>query len=146
MSKGSHSVIPNSFFTFDFGQYGSEDALDYNGSAWTRVMDFTSNYEANTSNLNIHYTDSTGGILYKNGTVGETINASYTTSYTYQVQQISLGGGYDNRSYAGYVNEVVYYDRALTTAQRQQVEGYLAWKWGLQSKLPSNHPYKNGAP
>jgi len=25
-------------------------------------------------------------------------------------------------------------------------EGYLAWKWGLVSLLPSNHPYKNSAP
>jgi hypothetical protein len=22
------------------------------------------------------------------------------------------------------------------------VEGYLAWKWGLQGNLPPNHPYK----
>ena len=25
-------------------------------------------------------------------------------------------------------------------------EGYLAWKWGLVSSLPSGHPYKNSAP
>jgi hypothetical protein len=29
----------------------------------------------------------------------------------------------------------------LTTTQRQQVEGYLAWKWGLQTALPTTHPY-----
>ena len=29
---------------------------------------------------------------------------------------------------------------------RQQTEGYLAWKWGLQGNLPSNHPYKNNPP
>jgi hypothetical protein len=28
----------------------------------------------------------------------------------------------------------------------KKVEGYLAWKWGLQANLPSDHPYKNGAP
>jgi len=28
----------------------------------------------------------------------------------------------------------------------RQAEGYLAWKWGLQGNLPSNHPYKNTAP
>ena len=25
-------------------------------------------------------------------------------------------------------------------------EGYLAWKWGLESLLPVSHPYKNSAP
>jgi hypothetical protein len=29
---------------------------------------------------------------------------------------------------------------------RQIVEGYLAWKWGLQGNLPADHPYKNAAP
>ena len=28
------------------------------------------------------------------------------------------------------------------TSENQKIEGYLAHKWGLQSKLPSNHPHK----
>ena len=28
----------------------------------------------------------------------------------------------------------------------EKAEGYLAWKWGLVSNLPSGHPYKNAAP
>ena len=28
----------------------------------------------------------------------------------------------------------------------ESAEGYLAWKWGLVSSLPSNHPYKNSRP
>lgn len=28
----------------------------------------------------------------------------------------------------------------------QKAEGYLAHKWGIESSLPSNHPYKNSAP
>jgi hypothetical protein len=30
--------------------------------------------------------------------------------------------------------------------QLEKAEGYLAWKWGLVNKLPSNHPYKNSPP
>ena len=26
---------------------------------------------------------------------------------------------------------------------RQKVEGYLAWKWGLQASLDASHPYKD---
>jgi hypothetical protein len=29
---------------------------------------------------------------------------------------------------------------------RQKLEGYLAWKWGVQANLPPTHPYKNGPP
>ena len=52
----------------------------------------------------------------------------------------------DATYWAGYVGEVVYYTGLLTTLQIQQVEGYLAWKWGLQSLLPAGHPYKNAPP
>ncbi len=29
---------------------------------------------------------------------------------------------------------------------RERIEGYLAWKWGVVGKLPSNHPYKRRKP
>lgn len=32
------------------------------------------------------------------------------------------------------------------TTNRQLIEGYLAWKWGLENLLPAQHPYKSGAP
>jgi hypothetical protein len=35
---------------------------------------------------------------------------------------------------------------ALTTAERQRLEGYWAWQAGLASSLASNHPYKTAAP
>jgi hypothetical protein len=44
--------------------------------------------------------------------------------------------------YAGTMGEIIMYNSAITSSQRQQVEGYLAWKWGLVGSLPSNHPYK----
>jgi hypothetical protein len=36
--------------------------------------------------------------------------------------------------------------RDLTQATRQQIEGYLAWKWGIEANLPGGHPYKAAAP
>jgi hypothetical protein len=46
----------------------------------------------------------------------------------------------------GQVAEILYYNNAIGLNGYQLIEGYLAWKWGLQSRLPSNHPYKNAAP
>ncbi len=42
--------------------------------------------------------------------------------------------------------ELIVYRTVLADAARQQIEGYLAWKWGLQAKLPAGHPHKNAAP
>ena len=46
----------------------------------------------------------------------------------------------------GNIAEVITYNTSVSTLQRQQVEGYLAWKWGLQANLPVGHPYKNASP
>lgn len=43
----------------------------------------------------------------------------------------------------GYIAEALI---TTDTTNHQKTEGYLAWKWGLQSNLPSGHPYKNIAP
>ena len=54
----------------------------------------------------------------------------------------SLGGGADQR-----VGEMVFaFGHALSDAERQNVEGYLAHRWNLASELPSNHPHKANAP
>jgi hypothetical protein len=47
---------------------------------------------------------------------------------------------------ANYIYEVNIYNQALTPFDRQKVEGYLAWKWGLQSQLPTTHPFRVAAP
>jgi len=39
------------------------------------------------------------------------------------------------------VGEILLYNVVLTTTQIQQVEGYLAWKWGVQTNLPTTHPF-----
>jgi hypothetical protein len=83
---------------------------------------------------------------YVNGTL------NYTASGTYNQQAadtygINIGGHYNyNVSETFYLAEFLVYNEYLTDSQYQQVEGYLAWKWGMQAELPANHPYKNSAP
>jgi hypothetical protein len=70
--------------------------------------------------------------IQKNGGAG----GSYTNTLP-----ISINGNpsaFDTSQIA----EVILYNQSVTTSQRQQVEGYLAQKWGLQPLLPSGHPYK----
>lgn len=49
-------------------------------------------------------------------------------------------------SFRGLVGEIIMTTVAQTTASRQTIEGYLAWKWGLTANLPANHPYKTTPP
>lgn len=46
----------------------------------------------------------------------------------------------------GAIAEIVLFSTVLSTADREKVEGYLAWKWGLQANLPTGHTYEDGAP
>ena len=55
-----------------------------------------------------------------------------------------LGSSGDNMT--GTISEIVVYNVKHTTQQRQTVEGYLAWKWDLQSQLPGGHPYYGAPP
>ena len=46
----------------------------------------------------------------------------------------------------GYVNEILVFNTNVSETDRQKIEGYLSWKWGIQSRLSANHPYKSIAP
>jgi len=92
--------------------------------------------------------DGTNGNLYVNGSTivqfGSTGNFGYS-NYSVGCGIYSIANNTID-TWTGFVGEVILYRSALTTPQQQQVEGYLAWKWGLQANLPANHPYKNTSP
>ena len=78
--------------------------------------------------------------LLNGSLVGTLGNSSKLTTMTTLTLGRVFGGGY----YNGRIYEVIGYVGEITTSQRQAVEGYLAWKWGLQDKLPVSpvtHPY-----
>ncbi len=47
-----------------------------------------------------------------------------------------------NYFYSGVAAEIVLTNGVLSTTDRQRLEGYLAWKWGLTANLPNNHPFR----
>ena len=77
---------------------------------------------------------------YYNGAV-QVDTATGTTAFS-GIGTTRIGGGTSGITYfQGTMYEIICYNSVLTTQQRQQVEGYLAWKWNLVSSLPANHPY-----
>ena len=79
-----------------------------------------------------------------NGTLS-TPDAS-TGAFGFSVYRIGAGAGNVQGTMTGNVYEVIAYSTALTPAQRQLTEGYLAWKWNLRTSLPADHPFRNVSP
>lgn len=144
---------------------GSTAANDYNNVAYAALIlhqphtsniggyrNVQQNYVTVTTNtpfvLAQQYTGSSAD-LYLNGT---TTPSSTGSSGSFSTSSYSIGrdvGNTDGPAYTywpGSIREVILYTASLTTAQRQQIEGYLAAKWGLQSSLPSTHPYRSILP
>jgi hypothetical protein len=77
---------------------------------------------------------------------GNSRSSTTSTPYSGQTPVLPLyingssGGAYDTSYFA----EIIHYNVALTTSQRQQIEGYLAFKWNIS--LPNTHPYKKFQP
>lgn len=46
----------------------------------------------------------------------------------------------------GSIAEIIFFDEKISNENFNIVEGYLAHKWGLTARLPSDHPYKSSAP
>jgi hypothetical protein len=95
------------------------------------------------------------GIIRMNGSIID----GYTTNYPNSLSIISLrttanaksdAFGYDRTNmgnqWIGKLGELLIYNSVLSDKQIQQIEGYLAHKWGLLANLPSNHLYKSAAP
>ena len=44
------------------------------------------------------------------------------------------------------IGEILWLDAKPSISDEQSLQGYLAWKWGLEASLPVDHPYKTSPP
>jgi hypothetical protein len=51
-----------------------------------------------------------------------------------------------DRPFDGDLGELLTLSYVATTTDRQLIEGYAMWRWGLQANLPGGHPYASAAP
>lgn len=76
-----------------------------------------------------------------------TVTQGNSTAITLVDGPINLARFVSNTNFASMTAaEIVLVPTTLSTDNRQKLEGYLAWKWGLQANLPVDHPYKNAPP
>jgi hypothetical protein len=80
--------------------------------------------------------------IWKNGTIGTPASLGGVAS-----NALSTIGNLQNSFFLnGFISEMVVTNGVLSTADRQRLEGYLAWKWGLEVSLPAGHPFRNIPP
>jgi hypothetical protein len=121
---------------------GNGNTLGNSGVALTR---------SNMQIITMAYTTATNNLtMYVNGSTMAITNGSFTIPNQTTANKFTLGAqvGGDGTIYNSGVTdfnlyEFGFYNGALSTDDRQTVEGYLAWKWGLQNNLPTTHPYYN---
>ena len=84
--------------------------------------------------------DTSGNILYVNGSEAASAGAyDQDANHT----RLQVGGTNTAGFVRGVIGELVFITGTnLSTADRQKLEGYLAWKWGLRFQLPDDHPYR----
>jgi len=96
--------------------------------------------------INITWNGATNSPVYVDGSLNSTYSANSNTTFSFTRFGLGASLGISPNFtpatfWTGSLNEVIIYKAALTASQRQQVEGYLAWKWGLNPSLPTTHPY-----
>ena len=87
-----------------------------------------------------------GNIYYPSNSSISILSVSGITGSSTLYQGICYDRNGTHVGWCGDLAEVLVYSTALTNTQHQQVEGYLAWKWGMQAQLPNTHPYYSAAP
>ena len=95
--------------------------------------DLTNSYYVN-GNFNPNYTSSAYLNIYAIIDTVAPITVKGTTSY------VTLSSLFENRILIGNIAEFIYYPAGVSTAQRQDIEAYLANKWGLTGSLPADFP------
>lgn len=140
-------------YFFSFGSLGAPQHLSFPHvspnpylSWYGNDYNFTYSMTSGRSFIAINSYNISSNLKY--GYVNGSLDGSLTpsTGRNTGTSPNTLGVGPNGYNLNGTLSELLIFSTFLTTTQQQQVEGYLAAKWGLQSYLPANHPYKSSSP
>jgi hypothetical protein len=124
---------------------GTPNSNMANNSA-TRVLMFAGTASLVSGQDTVNGQRSQFGTIYNGASSALWNNGTSTTGTnpgTNGMNGVRIGGGVP----APYVyHSVLILNRIPTTDERQKMEGYLAWRYGIQSSLPANHPFVASPP
>jgi hypothetical protein len=130
---------PNAYLTFGMGDLSSgTDTTEFSAVRVNTGAGFIGEiFRTRSSGLMQMFVNG----AFQVSTTGST--ASRTTANIKIGSIQTLPAGY---YFTGNVYEIICYTRILTPTERQIIEGYLAWKWGRQGTLPSDHTFTKYPP
>jgi hypothetical protein len=103
-------------------------------STWNDVASNSPSFYSVNSNVIVSMSISNAVLTpYTNGYAGTTKTGTTGAFSNFYIGDYASGG----QPWYGHIREIIVYNGILSTDQRQQVEGYLAWKWNLVSNLTS---------
>jgi len=94
-------------------------------------------------------------VIYTANVTTTSLTAQYNLSETvigtipagFAANKLTLGASNnESNGLNGQAGEFIIVQGGITTDDVRKLEGYTAWKWGLEAKLPGDHPYKTAAP
>ncbi len=137
ISGEAHAIIGtkkntgNGFLIYNINTWhtGSDIKLFLEGGGTTGTL-----YNDGSSILNNYSADE----LFQGALIGNLSSGPYSFRVNI-IQNLNWRGNND-------FCEIIVVNEQNTESQRQVIEGYLAHKWGIESKLPVDHPYKTNPP
>jgi hypothetical protein len=136
--SGTPGLINSGIGTSGSNAYANNVSDTYTAGAW-RVHGFVSDRSGWTTTL------FQNGSLIATTTITADTTTNLTTAFPMLVGAYNNSSGGANPPQAGYylnggIAEILVFNSALTTSQREEVESYLANKWGLNPIYGANTP------
>lgn len=134
----------------DFIKSNGRSAIYTTGTAGQPNYDGTgiATYNTNQTYIftGIHQNNSLVGL--QNGNTDGSNSGTYTLRTNLGTLLMSIGADPTFSRWTPWlIGEVIIINNAaLSTTNRLKIEGYLAWKWGINTNIPSSSPYINRPP
>jgi hypothetical protein len=142
----------NNYIAGPFDMYGTTRLVADGVGNYVNFGSITGLNISTATGLNLFYISIAPGTSnvaiqeYVNGTLGLNATGTPLTNYVDIGTNLYIGLRGNGDCYSGVMSEIIIYNTQPSTTQRQNIEGYLAWKWNLVSQLPAGHPYKTVQP
>ena len=163
ITKSRYAATPGRWGLYrikDNSSFFAANSAQYHGASTPSGVVLNTAAELDTSACLLGFdwarTGTTSQTLYNNGSIAISSSGYAEDSTPYNSTDQLWIGAYQGTtgttpattdSYLnGKIAEVVIISTHLSTAERQALEGYLAWKWGTQAKLPLDHLFKTAPP
>jgi len=127
--------------SFSFNRRLSDGTDDFNVTSTPTDSDFIGVGFRDSTNANIRFNGTDESTILDGGSIG------YGGDYKSGIGAWMYGDNWGNQAnyMEGGIKEIIVIENT-NLSDIQKVEGYLAWKWGLQGSLDVSHPYKDNRP